>query len=157
MNTCPTCNQRITPRKERLTPGLVKAFLKFAAVAPGLDNKVHARLDTDFTKSEYNNFQKLRYHALVAKYKENGTHVPGYWLLTRRGNQWRKGQITIPGHVFVQNNRVVGYAEEMVSIFTIMGSDLPYFESRESVEFTDVEDLPLLEPVAKSSRRSRSW
>lgn len=134
---CPTCGQVINDRKESLTKGIVRILYKFASkVKSKKMNKIHPRRELELSKSEYNNFQKLRYHALVAKYKENGQHVSGYWLLTRKGNQFLNGQAETQKFVHIFNNKIVDKSGPMVDIKDIVGDiTLPYFPEIGSIEY----------------------
>jgi hypothetical protein len=115
---CPTCGRPFRIWKHRLTPGLVSALIKFrAGVQYYGRNDLHLHNDmkipgspfclTDF---EWNNFSKLRFHGLVAKVRKDGKHQVGRWLLTERGAQFLRGEITVPTFAETQNNRVVGHS-----------------------------------------------
>jgi hypothetical protein len=59
-----------------LTPGLVSGLIKAVqAVHAKHENLFHLQGDLRLTHNEYANFQKLRFHALVAK-----SGKPGWWL-----------------------------------------------------------------------------
>ncbi len=140
IETCPTCGQKINPHKERITPGLVKTLYKFAgSISKKGVNKLHPRKELSLTISEYNNFQKLRYHGLVAKVKEDGVFISGYWLLTTRGQAFLRGNLKIPSYVVIFNNRITERSEEKISAHDVLKSrDLPYFETIDTVEYEPV-------------------
>jgi len=145
---CPHCGSTISPRKENLSRGIIKTLIKFrgAVVIKG-ENKVHPRKEMELSKSEYNNFQKLRYHALIAKCKKEGT---GYWLLTRRGGQFLNGLIEIPKTVHILNNRIVGKEDNLVSIKDVMKDrGVPYFPEIHDIEYVsghEFDDKPTEKP-----------
>lgn len=123
-NNCPHCGASMKRWWHTLTPVLVECLIDIRAkVVEKNENKVHLQKDLFLTKNEYNNFQKLRYHALVAKYKENGVHVPGYWLVTKRGADFLNGVIKVPMKVASYRNRVVAKSEDLVSITDIISGD----------------------------------
>lgn len=138
---CPSCGQVINARKESLTKGIVRTLYKFAvAVKDKKLNKIHPRKEMKVTISEYNNFQKLRYHGMVAKYKESGEHIPGYWLLTKKGNQFLNVTVTTQKFVHVLNNHIIDKSGPMIDIHDIAGDvTLPYFPEISTIEYTDVE------------------
>lgn len=150
LHVCPTCHQQSFIYRHGISKGMVSALSKFKkAVLVKGENSVHTRRDMDgtdyeLTKGEYANWTMLRYHGLVAKDDDAGK---GYWLLTRRGNQWLKGEVAIPRYVFVLNNEVQGSGPELVSAREIVRADLPiWFE----IEDLEREAVPLGTPVQGS-------
>jgi hypothetical protein len=138
--SCPHCGQTINARKESLTIGIVRTLYKFAvAVQSKRINKIHPRSEVKMTKSEYNNFQKLRYHALVAKYKENGVHKSGYWLLTKKGNQFLNGIAQTAKFVHVLNNKVIDKSGPMIDIYDIAenAENTPYFPEISTIQYAE--------------------
>ena len=75
---------------------------------------------------EYNNFQKLRFHGLVAHADEN--KKSGYWLLTSRAGKFLRGEITIPKKVKTFRNRVIEHSEEVTGIADFR-NQVEWFES----------------------------
>src|ERR1035441_5888882 len=89
---CPHCGASMTVYEHALTPGLVNALFKAVQFVHRQNrNYFHLQKDLDLTKSEFTNFQKLRFHALVAK-----TDDPGYWLITARGGEFLRGEVAVP-------------------------------------------------------------
>jgi hypothetical protein len=121
-----------------LSTGLVTALVKaIRFVQANNKNKFHLQKDLkELTKNEYNNFQKLRFHGLVAKIHDKS----GYWLITRRGGQFLRGEITVPWKVETFRNRVIGHSPEQVHIKDLRGK-LPEFEKDFSYEYQPVEYL----------------
>ena len=101
----------------RMTPGLVKVFIKFAmAVKTKNKNEIHFLRDLELDHSEYNNAQKLRYFALIAKLKENGEHKRGWWVITRRGGDFLRNETFIPLKIMTLNNKIVRKSEAVCRI-----------------------------------------
>ena len=133
---CSQCCQTINARKESLSRGIVRSLYKVAQVANVTDlNKVHPRRDANLTISEYNNFQKLRYHGLVAKYKQNGENISGYWLITKRGYKFLNNEIRIPKYVHIVKNRIMGYGDKKISMLDVVESVTPYFPEISTIEY----------------------
>lgn len=141
---CPGCGATSTKSWHRLTPGLTRALIKFkrAVVAKG-ENSVHTRRDMDgteneLTKGEYANWTKLRFLGLVAHADDAGR---GYWLLTRRGNDYLTGG-SVPNRAQTMNNEVQhdhGENIEWVTFEEVMKTK-PFFERIEDIER---EQLPI--------------
>jgi len=123
---CETCGQTIAPRKESVGKGIIRSLYKMAKYIKktGINN-VHPEKDLELTTSEYNNFQKLRYHGLVAKGKSDA----GYWLITHKGYGFLNNQLGTAKYVEVFNNRIVGYSDDILLMHEIIKS-------------TDTEEFP---------------
>lgn len=127
-HTCTTCGSRLTGRWERLTPGLCKTLIKFyTAICRKQLNQVHLQNECDLTKSEYTNFQKLRYFGLVAKIADK----PGYWLITRRGRDFLRESKEIPGKVLIFQNHIQERGSETVSIADVLRAENRYWLMRD--------------------------
>ena len=143
---CPCCGASMEIHRHRLSKGLVTSLVKFRrAVVENNCNEIHVQSKLKFTNNEYCNFQKLRYHGLIAKVKdkETGERKSGVWLLTRRGNQFCKSEITAPEWIETFRNRIVERSVAKVSISYILKSDTPYWDKIENFTgtFPETEDI----------------
>jgi hypothetical protein len=142
---CACCGASMEIHKQRLTKGLIVSLLKFRnAVFETNCNEIHVQKALKFTNNEYCNFQKMRYHGLIAKVKESkGKRKNGYWLLTRRGGQFCKGEIKIPFIVYTFRNKINSKSEKIVGIQDILKSDTNYWDKIEDFKFSlpDIEDF----------------
>jgi hypothetical protein len=133
---CECCGAKLTGRWERLSKGLVSSLLKFRnAVISHQRNKIHLAEDMDLTKNEYNNFQKLRYHGMIA-------HCPdasGYWLLTRRGNLFCKAEIEVAKRVYIFRNRIKEKSTELIGITDVMKSNEKYWDKYDDFKLTFID------------------
>ena len=83
---CPTCGAKMVKYKHRLNKGLCNALLKlynYGGIAP-LDK-------LNLSKSEYCNFQKLKYWDFIRKAELPEGHKGGVWEITSRGNSFVQG------------------------------------------------------------------
>lgn len=130
---CPHCGASMKAYWQNLTPGLVSALIS-AIVFVNKNNKnfFHLQKDLSLSKTQYNNFQKLRFHALVAK-----TEKAGYWLITKRGGQFLRGEIEVPKEVLTFRNRVKEHSVGLVGIKSFRGK-VPYFDSEFAYEYQPV-------------------
>lgn len=126
IETCSACGGHIRKYWHSLTIGLAKTLNLFAYAATINGNKVHIRHDLELTITENNNFQKLRYFGLIAKYKRNGEHIAGYWSLTERGRQFLLNEKGVPERVQTLNNRIIAWSEHFITFQDV--SETPYFE-----------------------------
>lgn len=111
---CNFCGSSIMKHKHTLSPGMVNAFMKFAAYIRDFatDNTAHPQKDVKLTYNEYANFQKLRYFNLAHFDKKR----PGNWLITKNGGFFLRGQRPRPFAVVTYHNRIVERSTKMVWI-----------------------------------------
>lgn len=117
---------RVKKYWHRITPGLVGTLVKvYKRVCEKNQNLVHMN-ELELNHSEYGNFQKLRFHALIAKYRKNGEAVHRSWVITTRGAAFLRSNMKIPLKVRTLLNRVVAHSEELVDIAKVMRSDITW-------------------------------
>lgn len=153
---CPHCGASLKKYWHRLTPGLVKTLVKFYQ---GVCNKSENKLtkdDLELTHSEYGNFQKLRFHALIAKVKVDGHWDRRTWLLTRRGADFLKGRIEVPHRVQTFRNEVIGHDPRTVFVKDVIDLE-PYFESyddfKNQMDFMELPEELTTSPEIKTVRK----
>ena len=133
-HVCPTCHHEATAYWHRLTPGLVNALLKLReAVKEQGHNHIDIHNEMTLTTTEAMNWTKLRFHGLVAKYREDGEVQRGQWVLTSRGAAFLRGELRVPAKVKTLNNCVIDHDEQDVSMRDVYGS-VPYFEDIDTIE-----------------------
>lgn len=150
---CEYCGAALTKYWHKLTPVLVDSLIE-AHKAVVRNNENHfEKADLQLSHSQYGNFQKLRFHGLIAKFKEDdglGRKVwrRGHWLITKRGAAFLKGEEDIPYQVQTFRNRVVDHDSRNVNIKDVIGN-VPYLESfadfeRERATPGDLEQARLI-------------
>lgn len=98
---CPCCGKTYnTVYKRRIYKSLVT----------GLRNLVRRNNVT----SSLSDFSKLRYWGLIEP-----TTNKGHWRITQDGRDFLDGTLEIPEYVIVQNNAVLGYSKDKVSVYEI--------------------------------------
>ena len=125
---CPHCGASMKMYWHRLTPVLARSLVKAYSFVSGKGENKFDKKDLNLSHSEYGNFQKLRFHGLIAKYKEDGVWKKGQWLITRRGAQFLKGQISVPKRVQTFRNKVVDHDFDQVNVKQVIGS-YPFVET----------------------------
>src|SRR3990167_9444573 len=119
-NRCEHCGANLKAFWHTLTPGLAAILIKcFKFVRENNKNEFHLQKDLHLNVNEFSNFTKLRFHALVAKIDDK----PGYWLVTKRGGEFLRGEISIPPKVKTFRNRVEGHSTETVTIAEVRAAD----------------------------------
>ena len=123
---CDHCGAALKKYWHSLTPGLVKILVKCYMYASTHSNLFKMK-DLELDHSEYGNFQKLRFHGLIAKHKVDGEVEERVWLITHRGADFLKGLIQIPERVQTFRNRVVDHDGELVTVTDVMKGEV-YWE-----------------------------
>lgn len=141
--------------KHRLTTGLADILINIARTVEAKDrNDIHVNREVPEicgpqAYEMLSNITKLRFHGLVAKVKdEDGKHKKGHWLITRRGGQFLRGEISLPAFAHTLDNRVVEHSGDLVDIKTLRREPRA-FEQREDITYapaptTPGEQAPLL-------------
>jgi len=124
---CEHCGAQLKIWKHSLTPGLVDILVSFIqAIKDKGENKIHLQTEAKLPPNQYNNFQKLRYFGLVAKVKDDeGTHLAGYWLITRLGGEFLRAETAIPRWVKTFRNHIEEKSEEVVFINDVYNRYFP--------------------------------
>lgn len=113
---CPTCGAGISPRWEKLNSGLVRnLILAIQAVHRKGENRFHYMHDLKLGHTAAANFQKLRFHGLIAHADEENIRS-GEWLITKRGGQFLRGEIAVPKEVQIFRNQVIGHGTGLIHI-----------------------------------------
>ena len=140
--TCPYCGASMKMYWHSLTPSLLKVLVKiYVAVSEKGDNRIHPHKEMKLTASEHMNMTKLRFHGLIAKCKKEGKVERGYWLITRRGGQFLKGEIAIPRDVQTFRNKVTDHKGDMVRVKDIVRSK-PVIQNIGDFEF-DIKEIEI--------------
>jgi hypothetical protein len=162
LRNCLCCEASLSKSNHAITAGMVSALAKmYAHVIRTGKNDVNPRKDMDrteneLTKDEDGNWTKLRFHALIAKVKENGQHKRGRWLITRRGAQFLRGEIQIPARVWTFRNHIVERSEEMVTVAQVYGSE-PYYPTYADFPFEQAteEDIATVKTAKARKKKVR--
>jgi hypothetical protein len=141
METCKCCGQKIRPpHRHNLTRGLVDTLIRFAKLLEekGVNN-LHL-LTAGFSISQTNNFQKLRYFGLVAKGKETG-----YWVLTKRGQEFLNGEVAVSKWVETKDNLITERSVSNV-FFKEAKKSKEYWQTDFNLSISNYEVTDLPEP-----------
>lgn len=147
---CPHCGASMLVHKHNLSKGVVKSLVKMKqAIFKFNRNSIHLEEIGLNTSSQFNNFQKLRYFGLIAKYEEpkSKKNLAGYWLLTKRGNQFLKGEIAVSRSVYTFRNKIVDRDQVKLMISEILSDpEIPEWQERldfpfDYADLMDIEDM----------------
>ncbi len=132
-NTCPHCGATTKAFIHSLTPGLVSVLVKCVQYVRKVNKNEFHYKDLNLNYSEASNLQKLRFHALIAHADPEKTKS-GKWLITKRGGQFLRGEITTHKKVKTFRNQVIGHSKELIHINSLKGK-IPHFEKEFAYEY----------------------
>lgn len=136
---CPHCGAKMAAYWHKLTPGILSALVKMrGGIARTQVNRINTEKDLvgsayEMTTWERSNLTKLRFHGLIAKYKEDDKHIAGEWLITKRGFAFLRGEEAIPKSVKTYRNQVVDHDPELIKVGDVL-KVVPYFERLQDIE-----------------------
>lgn len=118
---CPHCGAGMKAFWHNLSPGLVNSLIKaIQHVHTSGKNRFNANKDLGLTHNEAANFQKLRFHALVA-HADGDNPRGGEWLITARGGAFLRGEIAVPQRVKTFRNKVIDHDAHLIDIAAYRG------------------------------------
>lgn len=133
-----------------LTPGLVSILIKAITFVKKTGvNEFHVHKDLLLNHFEASNFQKLRFHGLVA-HADPDARRNGKWLITKRGGEFLRNEIAVPKKVKTFRNKVLEHSEELVKIGDFLGK-VPWYEQDFAFEIHDGKVTPLKQKYEKQT------
>ena len=118
---CPHCHQAIMQNTQVFSRALGDILMTAACAFPA-ERPFHLQHDLTLTKSQYTNFNKLRYWGLVKKsYNADGARLGGYWELTSLVRYVINGK-ALPKWKRTFNNKVVEVSDELTTLDQAVGS-----------------------------------
>jgi len=135
---CTNCEQQINIYVYGISRTMVKVLRVMAAskVEHRGDHAIDVE-DLGLKHSERTQLTKMRFHGLVAKYKDDGKQIPRHWLITTKGWQFL-GRETVQEKVVVLNNQVLGHEGDLIAMKRVDG------------EADDIEQRPVTEAEART-------
>jgi len=122
---CPTCGASMVEYKHGLSKALVEGLVRLFRQRKPVNLSV-----LSLTRNQWDNFQKLRYWDLVAKYREDGG-VPGkggVWTITSKGIDFVLGRIIVPRHVWTYRGERRRYDGADIGISDVWKGAMPDYE-----------------------------
>ena len=128
---CPHCGANMKAFIHNLNPGLVSVLIKaIQFVHASGKNEFHLQNDLHLNVNQFCNVTKLRFHALIAKVDGK----PGFWLITARGGQFLRGEISVPATVKTFRNKVLEHSTDLIHINQLKGK-VPEFQKEYAYEY----------------------
>lgn len=110
--TCPTCGATMVEYRHSLNVGLVTGLAALHSSGGGPINLG----DLGLTRSQWDNFQKLRYWGLVAPSYDGDVRRRGVWQITEKGRLFVTGVTVIQRVARTYRGRTVGYEGALVRV-----------------------------------------
>lgn len=158
LRRCTCCQASLSKSEHTLTKGMIDGLIKFADACLTLNVRVvnpRTGLPPQYrlTINEMTNWTKLRFFGLVAKYKVDGIHKEGKWVVTRNGWKFLKGDLQVPRYIKTFRNTIIEKSVEQISIVDINGFK-PIFPSKGDFFFEGMTE-DVLENVKATKIKKR--
>lgn len=113
--TCPHCHASMVEYRHGLSRALIEGLVRLYRHRKPVNLSV-----LELTRNQWDNFQKLRYWDLVARYTDKeGIRKGGVWTITSKGIEFVLGRIKIPKSVWTYRGERVRYVGDEVLIFQV--------------------------------------
>lgn len=133
---CSNCGQTIKIYRYGISMSMVRVLKAMAKATEHPGQAINAE-KLNLKYGERTQLTKLRFHALIAKVKQDGRQVARHWVITTKGWQFL-GNKPVPAKVIIYENQVLGHDGGETSIRRIAGLA------------GDFEQEPITEPEARA-------
>ena len=132
---CPCCGQLVKLYKRKFNAGMAVVLIqiyKIHKTKPEDDTWI--KITEEVLARGYNpatmEYSKLKHWGLIEERGDAGENTPsaGFWRMTNRGINFVKGAVSIPSHVHIYNNMIVGFSETHVKISEALTEKFDYEE-----------------------------
>mgnify|MGYP006289630827 CR=1 FL=1 len=133
--SCPCCGQRVQRYSRPITSSMAWGLCRlYEHLMENPDEEwVHVERFfnscPDIPFSFRGDFAKLRYWGFIEmldERREDGSPNNGCWRLTPRGVAFVRGDISVPGHVFVYDGHALGFSDEHITIRDALKNKFDY-------------------------------
>lgn len=118
---CPTCGASTNEYKHGLSKPLVQGLTALASSGGGPINLKALGL----TRTQWDNFQKLRYFGLVEQVAVSGKRQAGVWKITQLGLDFLAGKVVVPKFAWTFRGDVVRTEGPYITITEVKGGFQP--------------------------------
>lgn len=127
--TCPCCDQFCKLYKRKLNSGMARILIWLVKVYDG-KNWVNVPEQAPVFVRRSNEVSRLCLWGLA---RERPSEDPdqrnsGFYKPTRKGYQFVHRQISVPSHVHVYNNTIMGWSDKQIDIVACLGQKFSYRE-----------------------------
>jgi Zn ribbon nucleic-acid-binding protein len=133
--SCPCCGQFAKLYKRQIHSTMALALISFYRMANGkTEGYFHIKQLLESTRISMHrlaggDFAKLSIWGLIEeKQKSDSGHgrTSGFWQLTQKGADFVRGVATVPQYVFLYNDSIKGWSENVVSISECLNNKFDY-------------------------------
>lgn len=133
---CPCCKQYAKTYNRKLNSSMVIALLEIYK-AHKKNGFEHFHVEDYFkslphlSSSIRGDFPKLRHWNLIHdkdEVRDDKSTRNGYYMISGLGIRFLRNQITVPSHMFIYNNEVIGVSDKLVTFKECLASKFNYEE-----------------------------
>lgn len=120
---CPNCGANMKAWWHTMSPKYIGTLIKILKrVREKKENHV-VLSELGLTTNEYSNISKLRYFALIAKFRDDKQAAHNGWVITHLGGEFLAGRASIPLKVKTFRNKIEEKTPETQDIHDVMRKD----------------------------------
>ncbi len=131
---CPCCDRFIKVYRRALSSSMAQWLIYMYKRSALAKIPLWLHVEKDFhgiSTPSRGDYAKLRYWGLIEAMPEVGGsrgRTNGYWRITKKGEEFVEGRITVPARIHLLDNRVVGWSPKTVTIQDVLGKKFDYNE-----------------------------
>lgn len=125
---CPCCGQMVRKWRYCLTSSVALCLIEMYKLH--INGKEWVHVNTEIRPQSGGFFSLLKWWKLIEIKPKEGEdkRVSGYWRLTKSGEQFVLGNITVPKYVETYDNKLIGFSGDPVNIKQVLGKKFSYEE-----------------------------
>jgi len=130
---CPCCERYTKVYRRRLNAAMARYLILMVKKQGDPDGWLHVETDfRDVSVPSRGDYAKLRYWGLIEARPDaetGGGRTNGYWRVTEKGQQFVRGETTVPSYILLWNNEPVGVSPKEIDIqAALAGGGFDYAE-----------------------------
>lgn len=122
---CPACDQFVKLYKRNLSANMARAIILISR-APTINQ--NGWVDIRSVDLRNGDYARLRFWGLIEQRKNQDTKKKdsGIWRVTHEGMKFINDQIRVPSHVYVYDNKIIKWSDELVNIRQALKKSFDY-------------------------------
>lgn len=124
---CPCCHQTVKFYKRKLNSGMARVLIELHKAPGPLNVKDHLR---EHKMRNNHDWTLLRYWGLTEEHvdPESAMKNTGVWSITKQGEMFVQGLISVNKYILLYNNQKIGTEGEIINIEEALGDAFDYKE-----------------------------
>lgn len=128
---CPCCLRNATLYKRKLNSGMSRVLIRLYHLSVPSPDWVHIHTIFGSGSQKHRDWTLTKFWGLIVPKPPGRTpedNSSGYWMITAKGIEFVRNKISVPRHVFVWDNKAVGFSDESTDIVRSLSDKFDYAE-----------------------------